>query len=329
MQKLLLTLPILCGLLAAGPAASAQVQPTPRHLAAHVAATRTIRGRVLDAYGQRLPGVTVLLKGTNIGTATDTAGRYTLPGVPPRGAVLVFSFVGYVTRERAVPAKGIVLNLVLEPSQKSLNEVIVTGKAVEQQRRDVSYSVSTVSAAPLQGRVAGVAVSKAARKARRAATNSAPAPDLSNLSGEPSGIYQAVVSPAPPLLAYPARPEAGAGDTYAKVQENAFRPVAKEPLSTFSLDVDNASYTNLRRFLNEGQLPPRDAVRVEEMLNYFHYQLPAPPAASPDPVRISAELSARPPVSPHRHPGQKRRNRRPAARQPRVSGRCVGLDDGR
>nr|GFB25846.1 hypothetical protein [Tanacetum cinerariifolium] len=54
---------------------------------------------------------------------------------------------------------------------------------------------------------------------------------------------------------------------------------------------DNASYTNVRRFLNEGQLPPRDAVRVEEMLNYFHYQLPAPPATSPDPVRISAELS--------------------------------------
>jgi Ca-activated chloride channel family protein len=94
-----------------------------------------------------------------------------------------------------------------------------------------------------------------------------------------------------PVLGYPARPEAGAGDTYASIQENAFHPVAKEPLSTFSLDVDNASYTNVRRFLNEGQLPPRDAVRVEELLNYFHYQLPAPPATSPDPVRISAELS--------------------------------------
>ncbi len=80
------------------------------------------------------------------------------------------------------------------------------------------------------------------------------------------------------------QPEAAPGDTYATIQENAFRAVAREPLSTFALDVDNASYTNVRRFLNEGQLPPRDAVRVEEMLNYFHYQLPAPAANSPDPV---------------------------------------------
>jgi Ca-activated chloride channel family protein len=93
------------------------------------------------------------------------------------------------------------------------------------------------------------------------------------------------------MVSYPARSEAGAGDTYSKIQENAFHTVGKEPLSTFSLDVDNASYTNVRRFLNEGQLPPRDAVRVEELLNYFHYQLPAPTAVSPDPVRISAELS--------------------------------------
>lgn len=87
------------------------------------------------------------------------------------------------------------------------------------------------------------------------------------------------------------QPETAPGDTYATIQENAFRAVVREPLSTFALDVDNASYTNVRRFLQEGQLPPRDAVRVEELLNYFHYQLPAPAADSPDPVRISTELS--------------------------------------
>jgi len=82
-----------------------------------------------------------------------------------------------------------------------------------------------------------------------------------------------------------------AGDTYAKIEENAFCPVAREPLSTFALDVDRASYANVRRYLQEGQLPPRDAVRVEELLNYFSYDLPAPAADSPDPVRISTELS--------------------------------------
>lgn len=87
------------------------------------------------------------------------------------------------------------------------------------------------------------------------------------------------------------QPETPLGDTYAPIQENAFRAVAREPLSTFALDVDQASYANVRRFLQEGQLPPRDAVRVEELLNYFHYELPAPAADSPDPVRISTELS--------------------------------------
>jgi Ca-activated chloride channel family protein len=85
--------------------------------------------------------------------------------------------------------------------------------------------------------------------------------------------------------------DAGEGDTYAKITENDFRAVAHEPLSTFSLDVDRASYANVRRYLRDGQLPPPDAVRVEELLNYFDYELPAPAAASPDPVRISTELS--------------------------------------
>jgi Ca-activated chloride channel family protein len=286
MKKLLPALLLPLALLATTPPALAQrAKTTP----AVRPATRTLSGRVADAFGQPLPGVTVLLKGTHLGVATDTAGRYRLAGVPARGGVLVFSFVGYATRERPAPTKGTVLNVVLEADQKSLNEVVVTGKQVEQKRQEVSYSVSTVTAAPLQGRVAGVQVGKPARKARRQVANLAPAPDLSSLSG--TGAYDMAASPAPPVLAYPARSEAGAGDTYATIQENAFRAVTKEPLSTFSLDVDNASYSNVRRFLNEGQLPPRDAVRVEEMLNYFHYQLPAPPAASPDPVRISAELS--------------------------------------
>jgi Ca-activated chloride channel family protein len=242
-----------------------------------------------------LPGVTVLLRrGTQVGTSTDAAGRYALSGVPVQNATLVFSALGYATRELPAPAPGGALNVVLQVSQKKLDEVVVTSQDTARQRPQASYSLSKVTVKPaapvgLRGRAAGVQVSKAERRTQRAAADLAPAPDLSILSG--TGAYDMAASATPPVLAYPARPEAGAGDTYATIQENAFRAVAKEPLSTFSLDVDNASYSNVRRFLNEGQLPPRDAVRVEEMLNYFHYQLPAPPTASPDPVRISAELS--------------------------------------
>jgi Ca-activated chloride channel family protein len=285
MKKPLLTLPALLGLLAIGHPLLAQPGATVPRPAAHPAATRTISGRVLDAHGQPLPGVTVLLKGTARGTSTDFDGRYALADVPSPKATLVFSFIGYVTQERAAPPVGTTLNVVLREDYKSLSEVVITGYGT-QKRQDVTGSVSTISAAPpmqqLQGRAAGVAISVAPlskRASKRARLTS------------PAIAYDQEALPAPPAAPYPARPEAGAGDTYAKVQENAFRPVAKEPLSTFSLDVDNASYTNVRRFLTEGQLPPRDAVRAEEMLNYFRYQLPAPPATSPDPVRISAELS--------------------------------------
>jgi len=68
---------------------------------------------------------------------------------------------------------------------------------------------------------------------------------------------------------------------YASVNENGFRNVKANPLSTFSIDVDNASYSNIRRFINSGQLPPADAVRIEEMINYFRYNYPEPKGEHP------------------------------------------------
>ena len=56
-------------------------------------------------------------------------------------------------------------------------------------------------------------------------------------------------------------------EAYERIDENPFRPVSVAPLSTFSVDVDRASYTNVRRFLTRGSLPPRDAVRIEELVN--------------------------------------------------------------
>lgn len=68
---------------------------------------------------------------------------------------------------------------------------------------------------------------------------------------------------------------------YAAVNENSFKNVKNSPLSTFSIDVDNASYSNIRRFINNGQLPPADAVRIEEMINYFKYEYPEPKGEHP------------------------------------------------
>lgn len=66
------------------------------------------------------------------------------------------------------------------------------------------------------------------------------------------------------------------GEKYAEINENPFLEVVRAPLSTFSIDVDTAAYSNVRRYLNDGQLPPKDAVRIEEMINYFEYDYPQP-----------------------------------------------------
>ena len=84
-------------------------------------------------------------------------------------------------------------------------------------------------------------------------------------------------------------------EAYDAVEENRFLEAQENPLSTFSIDVDTASYANVRRFLNDGQLPPKGAIRVEEMLNYFPYDYPQPDAGRPFSANVE---SARAPWNP-------------------------------
>ncbi|MBI1848881.1 MAG: VWA domain-containing protein [Planctomycetes bacterium] len=87
-------------------------------------------------------------------------------------------------------------------------------------------------------------------------------------------------------------------EAYARIDENPFLDVAHNPLSTFSIDVDTASYSNVRRFLNGGQLPPKDAVRIEELLNYFVYDYPQP--AGDAPFGVDVEIADCPWNAEHR-----------------------------
>jgi Ca-activated chloride channel family protein len=78
------------------------------------------------------------------------------------------------------------------------------------------------------------------------------------------------------------------GETYARIDPNRFQRTRENPLSTFGADVDTAAYTNVRRFLSSGQLPPRDAVRVEELLNYFRFDYAAPRDGRP--IALTTEV---------------------------------------
>jgi Ca-activated chloride channel family protein len=99
------------------------------------------------------------------------------------------------------------------------------------------------------------------------------------LQSPPAGLYRAFgamradkIAPAPGFYYQQAQNT----ERYPDAASNPVKVVAQEPVSTFSADVDTASYANMRRYLNEGSLPPADAVRVEEMINYFNYSYSLP-----------------------------------------------------
>jgi len=98
-----------------------------------------------------------------------------------------------------------------------------------------------------------------------------------------------------------AQEHAGTGfntESYDYLVDNRFQSARHHPLSTFSIDVDTASYANVRRFLNAGQLPPADAVRIEELINYFPYAYPQP--KNDEPFSVTFEVADCPWKSGHR-----------------------------
>ena len=121
-----------------------------------------------------------------------------------------------------------------------------------------------------------------------------------------------VVSAAPALQrsqVFPVQHRSGRGlpgryngefqrEGYDRIYENEFMAVGANPLSTFGIDVDRASYSNVRRFIRSGQLPPADAVRIEELINYFTYDLPNP--EGPDPFSVQTEVGPAPWNAMHR-----------------------------
>jgi Ca-activated chloride channel homolog len=105
--------------------------------------------------------------------------------------------------------------------------------------------------------------------------------DEDDLGGDPVRFG----NPAPP----------GANEGLEYIEDNPFKRAIDEPLSTFSIDVDTASYSNVRRFINQGMLPPRDAVRIEELVNYFNYSYEPPTAADNNaPFSANVEVNTAP-----------------------------------
>ncbi len=194
----------------------------------------TVTGTVTDSYNNPLPGVNVIIKGTTTGTLTDINGSFTI-SAPDANAILVFSYIGYVSVETPITDSK-ALSVVMTEDITKLEEVAVVG-------------YSSAPASDLNGRVSGIRIRGMA-------------------SMKSSGNYY--------------QPEQDFNtEGYSAIHENGFKSPLREPLSTFSIDVDAASYSNVRRFITEGQKPVPDAVRVEEMINYFDYDYPQPKDGHP------------------------------------------------
>jgi Ca-activated chloride channel family protein len=141
-----------------------------------------------------------------------------------------------------------------------------------------------------------------------ACTTRSPPPEPEPFAVEPAPVPPPAMEPPPPPPPPPpmmqvhqslnALPGVAAmspeqRERYQALEANPVKRVAEAPVSTFSVDVDTGSYANVRRFLNQGLMPPADAVRVEEMLNYFRYDYPLPGDRS-RPFSVSTDLSTTP-----------------------------------
>jgi Ca-activated chloride channel family protein len=220
--------------------------------------TGKIKGYVKDENGKPLVGANIVLDGTSWGAETDKDGYYYIVGIRAGTYTLKCSFIGYREVSAEIKVKADLtqtLDLNMVPDNYILDEVEFVAK--KETRINKSKSNSGVNIQFRGGRANEVAY---------------------NVGG---------INP------YPNRRDSDFNtEEYDLNEEIGFKDVEKEGTTTFSIDVDNASYSNIRRFINNGQKPPKGSIRIEEMINYFNYNYPIP--EGDEIISVNAELSDSP-----------------------------------
>jgi Ca-activated chloride channel family protein len=234
-------------------------------LAARVDAAQpgSIKGHVTFAStGDPLAGATVTVQGLGFAATTDKTGAYLFVNVPT-GA--------YIVRAEKTGAPFVVQRVIVNAGQTTIADfklALVQDARYKSKddKKEVHSSEGTVRDA-LQSRI-----------------------DRSQQQpGTPPSMQQ---MNQPQSLFYPAPPMSTDNESYDSFVENDWFETMDKSLSTFSVDVDAASYSNVRRFLTQGQLPPADAVRIEELINYFDYDYPNPRGQHP--FSITTEVADAP-----------------------------------
>lgn len=215
----------------------------------------TLKGQVTDAdNGDPLPFVQVKLANSSYSNLTDFDGNYVFNHLPPGDYEAEFSLVGYTTHKESFKIEqGRTTKLDITLSTQQSEVEEVVIVAEEVQRESV--------------------ISKVFGSTHRAdaAYSAAPMHDIAYMP-EDNTFHNT--------------------EEYDEIDEIGFRDVIGNPLSTFSIDVDNASYSNIRRFISYNQVPHKDVVRIEEMINYFDYEYPQPKGEHP--FYVGTEISQSP-----------------------------------
>jgi Ca-activated chloride channel family protein len=285
----------------------------PRAVPTQATSTRaslTLKGSVVDSLLKPLPGVTVSVErqgAVEAKTTTDERGLYTFAKVAPGPVRVRAELKGYDTFTRDV-------TLPADTASTTLAIVLI----------DPKVTMTTASA--------GADASGQGAVQTQLVTRSGTAAGAGGAGGRGAGgIGAAVGAPPPPAASpYPAPPQQidrysypypPSGETYSQFDPNRFQSVLDHPLSTFGADVDTASYSNIRRFLSSGQLPPSDAVRLEELVNYFHFGYAAPRDGRP--IALTTEIGDCPWAPSHKLVLIGARAAQPAPRE--ITGRNIVL----
>lgn len=262
----------------------------------------SLSGKVTEESGEPvILGNVILFKdGAMItGTETDFDGNYHIVNIDAGTYDVEASYVGAQTQRITgvviFAGKANSLNITMS-SGISLDEVVVTGYKVPLIEQDNTTQGSTITFGGRDGRRPANVPGNFQTNNRQSVRKNSNKTQQSNLRGSRSNSAKYYVDgqeisskKQQRKIQREQRKNNANTEDYNKLTENAFKSPVQDPLSTFSIDVDNAAYSNVRRFINGNQKPPAYAVRTEEMLNYFNYDYPQPKDDAP--FSINTELA--------------------------------------
>ncbi len=231
--------------------------------------TGRVEGRVRDGSGAPLANAQVFIVGTALHSLTDRSGHYAFPAVQAGRVTIRAAFIGY------------------KPA-----ETTITVRAQKTTTHDFTLEHTAMQVEELTVVTGGVAGGIEGKPEMRGAPSGALPRGAKVANPQGRSFDQSRTEP----WRWPREP--GNTEAYARIEDNRFLAAIGNPLSTFSIDVDAASYSNVRRFLSEGTLPPADAVRLEELVNYFSYTYPDQTGSHP--FAVTTEVGACPWAADHR-----------------------------